>query len=141
MVRRRVEGWPLQLSSFLRERNSIPFFYGQNDCMLFVADVVSLLTGYDPAAAERGTYSTEEEAQAIIESNGGMEAFITSRLGVDSRFDILSAARGDAAMINTEFGFMAGVVDDSGTRIAVPISDRLTLVRFPLLKAACIWRY
>ena len=141
MVMRRVEGWPLKLSAFLRGRNSVPFLYGSNDCMMMLADVVMLLTEFDPATAYRGTYSTEEEAAEILEAQGGMQNFITNQLGVEPTENVLTAHRGDAAMMPTPYGPMAGVVDDSASRIAVPLSDQLTLVRFPLTKATFIWRY
>lgn len=141
MVRRRIEGWPLLFSQFLRERNSVPFEYGKNDCMILPADVVKLLTGFDPAEDLRGTYSTLQEANDIIEHGGGMRKLISNRIGVEPSEKILTAGRGDGVMLKTKWGLMAGVVDDSGQRVAVPISNQLTLVRFPLEQAVCIWKY
>ncbi len=141
MVRRRAEQWPLQLSRFLRERNTVPFEYGVNDCLIFVADVVKLLTGFDPAEDLRGTYSTLQEADEIVKANGGMSEFMSSRLGVPGTRNLLTASRGDAALLKTPYGLMAGVVDDGGQGVAVPVSNHLTLVRFPLEKAWRIWKY
>jgi hypothetical protein len=59
------------------------FAWGQWDCCLLVADVVRILTGQDPATAWRGTYATEEEAQAVWLTLGGADA-ILSLLGTAS---------------------------------------------------------
>lgn len=50
------------------------------DCTTFPATRVQGLTGLDPAAGLRGTYTTLEEANAIVSAAGGMERFVASRL-------------------------------------------------------------
>ncbi len=139
---RRIENWPILFSRFLRERADVPFAYGVNDCMLFTADAVKLVTaGYDPAAEYRDAYSTEEGAQQILDINGGIQSLITRVLQVEPSSQVLTGGRGDVVIMETPYGLMSGVIDDSGARIAVPISNQLTLVRFPLKKAVCVWRY
>lgn len=141
MVMRRVENWPLVLSAMLRAQKDQPFQYGTNDCLMFPADVVNALTGTDVAADVRGTYSTYEEATAIIAAAGGIEELISARLGFTGSRQVLTAKRGDVVIMKTVYGIMGGVVDDSGQRIAVPMDDQQTLVRFPLTKAWRVWSY
>jgi hypothetical protein len=77
----RVRQWQSQLDALLSERASSPFVWGQNDCCIFAADVVAALTGTDPAADLRGTYSTQEEAHALLAERGGIGGIVTQMLG------------------------------------------------------------
>jgi hypothetical protein len=141
MVMKRVEGWPLKLSRFLRARRDMPFAWGSNDCLMFAADAVKEITGIDLALRWRGTYSTEEEAATILAGYGGVSGLISLALGHNGTRNVMTAKRGDVAMIKTDQGEMAAIVDDSGARIAVPMSDKMTIVRFPLEKAWRVWGY
>lgn len=138
---RRVENWPSVLSGMLRGQKDQPFAWGTNDCLMFPADIVKALTGFDPAADLRGTYSTEREAMNIIAAAGSTADLIDRQLGFKGSRKTLSARRGDVVIMKTVYGIMGGVVDDSGARIAVPISDQKTLTRFPLTKAWRVWSY
>jgi hypothetical protein len=77
----RYPDWPERLAAVLAQHQRTPFVWGEHDCCLFAASVVQALTGVDPAAGWRGTYSTEEQAQALIEEAGGLLALATSALG------------------------------------------------------------
>lgn len=136
----RLEGWPMKLSLFLRERRSMPFAWGRNDCLIFAADGVLAITGFDPAAAWRG-YASEEEAQALLKEHGGVAGLIHKGLGCRYHRERLKARRGDVAMMKLTSGVTAGIVDDTGERIAVPLADNNTLVRLPLTAAWRIWSY
>lgn len=46
--------------------------FAGDDCTTFAGSWFSELTGVDPAAALRGTYSSPEEANAIVAAHGGM---------------------------------------------------------------------
>lgn len=50
------------------------------DCTTFAASWVQELGGVDPAADLRGTYSTAEEANAIVARAGGIAGLIGSRI-------------------------------------------------------------
>lgn len=141
MVRRRIENWPKILSAMLKDRANMPWEWGRNDCLMFPADIVNALTGFDPAARWRGKYSNQIEAMNILAGYGGIRELIDDALGFKGSESILQAARGDAVVMLTPEGEMAGVVDDTGERIAVPITDKGTLVRFPLYRAVMIWKY
>lgn len=55
--------------------------WGLTDCTLFTADWVVARTGRDPGAALRGTYSSAEQANAIIDRFGGIEGLVGAKLG------------------------------------------------------------
>jgi hypothetical protein len=78
---RRMQDWPLRLEALVAARMDAPFEWGVRDCCLWAADVVQAVTGYDPAADLRGTYSTAEETPAVIRSIGGISGICADRLG------------------------------------------------------------
>lgn len=57
-----------------------PFVWGQSDCILTGADWVREAEGFDPAAAFRGSYETEEQAGAILARAGGLIGIISGQL-------------------------------------------------------------
>lgn len=58
------------------------FVWGQTDCMMATAAHVLAITGIDPAAPWRGTYTTEADAMAICAAYGG--PFQTFRHGMEA---------------------------------------------------------
>lgn len=141
MVVRRVEQWPAELSAFLRDRRTMPFQYGVNDCLLFPADAVFRMSGVDFAAPWRGKYETEEQAKAILADNGGVQVMITDALGFKGTKSLLTAKRGDVVMANTKWGVMGGIVDDTGQRVAVPMTGDECFIRLPLNLAWRVWSW
>lgn len=72
-------GLAADLGAFLDEAARTPFAWGVHDCLLFTADWIRVRTGIDPAAPWRGTYASEDEAQAILTRYGGLAAFAAAR--------------------------------------------------------------
>lgn len=70
----RRHDWPERLAEFIEARRFEPFAWGSNDCALFAADAVNLLTGADHAVNLRG-YKTERGAMGKIKRAGGLRAF------------------------------------------------------------------
>ncbi|HEY1723953.1 MAG TPA: hypothetical protein VGF89_00915 [Steroidobacteraceae bacterium] len=89
----RFPDWPQRLDAAIEVARSLPFAYGTHDCCLFAADVVLAVTGEDHAAQLRGTYTSEQDAQALLEQLGGLEAFVRSKLG--EPIHVAMAGRGD----------------------------------------------
>lgn len=97
---------------------SASFEWGVHDCVVWPADCVLAITGFDPAATARGAYSDEESALAYL-----------AKLGVKSQVDlaarlfppihITEARSGDLAVVPTgrKWRLALGVV--AGSRIAV----------------------
>lgn len=132
----RKDNWPILFSEYLKERMKMPFEWGKNDCMNFVAKGVEAITGCDFFATYDG-YSTEEEAKVFIDEKGGIVAMISEHLGPGHRNPLL-AHRGDVVIVKRP-EITGGLVDDSGSKIAV-VSEQ-GLIRLPLSSAWRIWSY
>lgn len=133
---KRKDDWPVLLSNFLADRGKMPFEWGKNDCMAFACAAVRELTGRDffPGFSD---YHDEKSASALLERSGGVGGIIRACLGHGER-NILKAKRGDVVIVKIPEK-TAGIVDDSGQRIAVVTKDGLT--RLPLSKAYRFWSY
>lgn len=67
-------------SDFIEETRSEPFRWGVNDCALWCASAVQSVTGIDPAADLRSTYSSRFECHQIIKNAGGLTAVVSPRM-------------------------------------------------------------
>lgn len=61
-----------ELGAYLEQAGQRAVVLGEHDCMLFPGGWLLELTGRDPAAEWRGSYSTPLEAAQIVASEGGM---------------------------------------------------------------------
>lgn len=77
----RLRDWQERLEALVASRIDAPFAWGINDCALFAADAVLAMTGEDPAADARGTYSDEKGALRTIKKMGGLEGIAATRAG------------------------------------------------------------
>lgn len=95
----RVEGWQRKLNLYLQDvqRRYVGggLQWGVLDCAHYAGDWVQILTGVDPIADLRGTYSTEAGAVEILAAEGGLRAALVSRLG--DPVNPARATRGDVA--------------------------------------------
>ncbi len=97
----RMPGWVIRLNALLDRAAKEPFRWGVFDCCLLAADSVEALTGFDPAAGLRGTYSDEEGARKILAREGGLAALV-GRICRERGFreiPPLYAQRGDVAVV------------------------------------------
>ena len=133
---KRFDDWPKRLSAYLRERQPMAFEWGTNDCMMFAARAVYALTGHDYFTEYAG-YSDEASAAEALKKHRGVAGIITACLGQGSD-KVLTARRGDVVLVKWP-DFTAGIVDDSGARIALVSKEGL--VRIPLSNAIRVWGY
>lgn len=77
----RLRDWPERLAALFAARLAQPFEWGVHDCCLFAADAVLAVTGHDPAADLRGTYSSELGAQRVLRRWGGVAGVAIARAG------------------------------------------------------------
>lgn len=77
----RAENWHRRLDDGVNELRTRTFAWGDNDCCTGAAFLIYEITGVDIAAGFRGTYSTQAEAEAILEAVGGMVALVQSVVG------------------------------------------------------------
>lgn len=132
----RLPDWPMRLSNYLSERAKMPFSWGDNDCLSFTAKAVEELTGVD-FYKDYSDYHDEESAAIMLKNNGGAKGIITACLGEGKR-SILSAKRGDVVVVKIP-DYTAGIVDDTGQRIALVTPKGL--MRIPLKRAIMYWSY
>lgn len=118
--------WEQALSDYIVSVEGRAYAYGQHDCMLHAASAVLAMTGVDPAADVRGTYSDKEGAARVLrESYGGtIEKTMDRHL---PRIPIGHARRGDLVLHENSIGVVTGkmacFVGQEG--------DREGLVRIP----------
>lgn len=91
--------WQLELEKFCLSRKRMPFEWGKNDCAIFAADCVLALTGKDFAEPWRG-YRTKEEADALLNSFGGLEQLAIQCLGLCCSLQEL--VPGDVVLVELE---------------------------------------
>lgn len=112
----------------------MPFVWGWNDCAVFAASCVEAVTGEDPAADLRGTYSTAFEAADVLQGLGGLESIADARLGPPVNPKL--AQVGDIAMCQVEGRDALAVV--MGSHLLAP--GESGLVPVPILEARKVWR-
>ena len=119
--------WPERLALLLESRHRMQFAWGVHDCCLFAADAVEAMTGSDPAANWRGSYSTEAGAEAIIGRIGleGMVAAALEAFGAGA-CDPAFAQRGDVVLVLVGNQPTMGVC--TGDAVAAPGPDGLVFV-------------
>jgi len=117
----RHENWSERLEAFFAERRELVFEWGTNDCALFAADAVLLITGEDLAAEYRGRYGSAKDALNLIKEADGLDAIATVKLG--DRIDWRLAQRGDVVLVDMEGRRCLGVCD--GVYVAGPGSEEM----------------
>lgn len=74
--------------------------WGVDDCMLSVADIVSELTGSDPAVAYRGRYKTRSGARHALGKGGVLQAALTAAADKNWKpIEPMAARAGDVGLI------------------------------------------
>ena len=133
----RLQDWQSRLFAAIGEKKNVPFSWGINDCMMFSADMVEAVTGVDHAADYRGTYTTREEAQAIIESLTGAKDNVGIIDSLFKRIPVLRAHRGDlVAAVISDRGPSIGICAGGGCWFVGPDG----LVQYPLQNCITAWR-
>lgn len=136
----RYDDWPDRLAAFLEARRRAPFAWGTNDCVTFAADGVQQLRrdAVDIIAADRGAWATENDAEALLASRGGLEAALAELAAVAGLQEIPPprASRGDLVLARVGNQVLAGLVN--GSTVAVTGADGLQFV--PARMAFRAWR-
>lgn len=137
----RVQNWEMQLDDYLKARVALPFAFGANDCCLFAAGAVEVMTGEDLAAKFRGKYRTEYGAAQALKKYAGA--------GVRALMDKMAAeyglaeapppmlARGSVALVLNDGRESLGIVDLTGMAIVAP--GIAGMARLPIDRAITGW--
>lgn len=127
--------WQLEFEKVVSEHKDKPFVWGEHDCVLWAANTVLAITGFDPAEGFRDSYSTALGAAKLLKDFGGMEALVTTKLErepVAPAFanvgDVLIVLQGEDPML---------AVCNGETMLA---PGALGLVALPTLSALKAWK-
>lgn len=71
-----------ELRSYLEDKRYDPYSLGSNDCFLFSADIIHILTGVNYKYIFEGKYKTKREALRLIEKYGGFVSAIDTHTGI-----------------------------------------------------------
>jgi hypothetical protein len=113
----RISTWEQALSDYIASKRDEPFVYGVNDCCMFAAGAVEVMTNEDPMAEFRGKYrSLAGSVRALKEiGNGDLESTIDAKFAV---IPVGLAQRGDLAYFDNSIGIImdswAWFVSDDG---------------------------
>jgi len=132
---RRYDDWQERLGAFLARHQYETFAYGRWDCCLFVAAAIEAMTGVDPGASVRGTYSSRAEARRYGSVEAAVEA-VTARYGMPET-PVLRARRGDVALAGNPRSRSLGLVALDGRDVLLVSSEGLW--RVPVLSAIRAW--
>jgi hypothetical protein len=129
MPLKRVNEWRERLGQILLSAQELEFQWGTFDCALHVCNCIRAVTGTDPAAQYRGTYSDQAGAEKIYGSS--LVSFIATTaasLGCPE-VPVTFARRGDVVWIDngTEQGAI-GVVHLDGRFISCASEKGIVLV-------------
>jgi len=132
-VTARVANWPTVLHEQVEAARLRPFVWGSWDCCQFVGEVVVALTGRDQRELFP-TYSTEDEADAILAAHAGMHGLLERAFGPP--IPVAFAKRGDIALVDLALGLQPGIC--LGSVCAAPGLKGLQFV--PMSMALAAWR-
>lgn len=125
--------WQLDFEKCVKENFYKPFKWGEHDCVLWAANCVLAITGFDPALEYRDEYSSPIGAARILKDNGGMEALVSEKFeSVLPSF----ANIGDIVMILQNEQPMLAVCN--GETSLAPGAEGL--IALPTLSAVKAWR-
>lgn len=115
---------PDPLGAFLERMAAQGFADGRHDCVLTVADWVSVCTGHDPAAPFRGRYRTALGRERLLRRLGGMEVVMRDGAGRAGLSVTDDPRPGDVGLILHRGQFLAAIC--IGSTWAVQSSAGLT---------------
>jgi hypothetical protein len=103
------------LNTFLEQRKTVPFKWGESDCCMFACDGLLALTGIDVAKDYRGKYDTASGSKKSL-GEAGLNKIITDLMNdldvkeINKNF----AKRGDLVLIDTPRGDALALIDMRG---------------------------
>jgi hypothetical protein len=139
MALQRVPDWRFRLGQIIESARELSFQWGTFDCALHVANCVRAMTGTDPAATYRGTYSDEDGAARIYGASlGDFIARTAQALGC-AEIPPTLARRGDVVYVDNETPQGAIGVVSLDARFASCASDK-GIVLIHLYRWRRAWR-
>lgn len=132
----RIESWETRLNDAIEAALHRPFRWGENDCCLFAAECIKVITGVDYGSAHRGHYDSAKDAVCLLDELGGLEE--VARMTGFPEVPPPMAQRGDLVVATNDGREVLGIVDMTARQIAVP--GESGLVFLPISMASKAWR-
>ena len=126
----RLPTWEIHLRAYLDQVEHSAFEFGTHDCALFAAACVEAMTGVDPAADFRNTYTNKAGAVAALREHGAGTLLKTVKAWLGEPISPHQAHRGDIVMRDRfTVGICVGafswfVGQEQGQNRLIPISTR-----------------
>jgi hypothetical protein len=128
----RHDGWEQILRDYLARSQLLPFEWGENDCCLWVARYVDMVTGTEHTKEWHGRYNTEAGAQALMAARGFPGPFGIAEATL-RRKEVTRAARGDVV------SFEGGALGICVGRYSYFFVEGKGLSALPTLKCKAAW--
>lgn len=112
----RLPDWDRRLARVTEKHLAVPGEWGVSDCLLTAMDAVEAVTGIDPAAKVRGTYSTEQGAAKGLRRRKvtDVEQMLAKLFATMPR---LKARRGDLCVVERNGQLCAGYICEYGAAV------------------------
>ena len=150
-ITQKTEGWADRLEDMLKEKAGKPFQWGTNDCCVLTCDAVYAMTGRDPGAWGRDTYTTSFGAFKQLKKYGNVGFLNTfSAIFEEMGFDEVDDVKfGDIAFVRIQnadpednhimFGGVTMSIgyNDIGSVVGVSDEGLVLIEEYELVKA---WR-
>jgi hypothetical protein len=131
MMRR--NDWQIQLEALVRDRMQQPFVWGSNDCALFAADAVEVMTG-DRPCPELRAHRDARSGLRTLAAAGGVRAIATRALG--DAIPVQLARVGDIVVVPTGKREALAVCNGTCAIAVAPVG----LTAIPMEHARAAWR-
>lgn len=122
-----------KMNKLVNKMADAPFKFGKNDCYTFTSKLVKEWHGIDHVK-RHAVYKSEEEAQAYMDKNGGIEALTIGTLGY--AVDPETCTNGDVVSAEVGSGVALGFVFNG---VGLFKAER-KIVKIPLRKCRLGWR-
>lgn len=128
MPLKRVPDWRFRLGQIIESAQELEFEWGVFDCLLHVSNCIRAITGEDPAAQYRGTYSDEAGAAAIY--GASLQDFVANTAAALECPEVIPtfARRGDVVLLDNKTPQGAIGVVSLDARYASCVSDKGTIL-------------
>lgn len=103
---KRFPDWITRLEAFIKSETVTPFVWGENDCCLFAANAIKMMTGTDIAAIERGTYASKRQCLKTYKS---AESAVQAAAERNKMPLVKRPSKGDLVLVRTSNGVAAGI--------------------------------
>lgn len=120
----RLPDWPQRFRAELARQAQTPFDWETDNCALRAADMAQAITGRDWAPEFRG--KSKADQVKLLRKAGGLAALLADKCG--EAIPPAQARRADVAIVQTQTGRAAGIIDPPHIWAAGPAGNvRLNL--------------